>query len=131
MTGREKYHQYKRGFGRRAWKPQRNRLFITRIGFDNSRTIKQTDRILRCNRLVLQDLFLSARRPFKISRTRFTKLGFSFDFCTGVSHIGGKIIYHCYEYYYLAIDEIWYTIGRKDSINSKINFSYVIEEPRQ
>jgi hypothetical protein len=130
MAGREKYHHYKRLFCRRACKPQGNGLFIARIGFTNSGTIKQTDRILRNNRLILQNLFLTVRKPFKISKTRFTKLAFSFDFCTGVSPINGGIIYHCYEYYYLAIDEFWYTIGRQDSINSKINFTYVIEKPR-
>jgi hypothetical protein len=130
MAGREKYHHYRRLFCRRACKPRRNQLGIARIGLSNSGTIKQTDRILRSNRLILQDLFLSLRKPFKITKERFTKLGFSFDFCTGVSLINSGIIYHCYEYFYLAIDDNWYTIGRRLN-NSEINFSYVTEELRQ
>jgi hypothetical protein len=123
MAGREKYQLYKRRFSKNALKQQRYR-----IGFSNAKGIKEPDRILNKNRLILERFFLSPRKPYKVAKERLLNLGFAFDFYTGINSVNDNTIYLCYEYFYLAIDDNWYTIGRKKTINPEIHFPYDIEK---
>ena len=121
MAGREKYHHYKRLF------LKRRKLQQFQIGFDDLLIIKHTHRILIKNRMILQGFFLSKRKPYRVSKKRLMKLGFMFNLFTGATTVGSRSIYRCYEFFYLAINEDWYTIGQTKSKSLDINITYDIE----
>jgi endogenous inhibitor of DNA gyrase (YacG/DUF329 family) len=75
--------------------------------------IKKVNNTLKKNRKILLDLNPSGKTT--VHKNQLLKLGFRFDFCTNINTTkNGNIYYFCYEQGYLAIDNDFYALVKKD-----------------
>lgn len=77
-----------------------NRLLTS----DYSR-IRNINNILRRNRRILQQFYIDAGRPSRVSQNTLTELGFNFRYCTHTETSKNKPTYHfCYDLGYSLQD---------------------------
>ncbi len=75
--------------------------------------IKKVNNILKKNRKILTDLNPSGKS--KAHKSHLTKLGFRFDYFTNIyTTKSGNVYYFCYEQGYLAIDNDFFALVKKD-----------------
>lgn len=76
--------------------------------------IRYINKILKRNRRVLESLAPINKKPFKVSREKLLRLGFSFDYFTHMdSDEKGDIYKYCYDYGYLAIEDNQFQVVRR------------------
>jgi hypothetical protein len=84
----------------------------------NSAIVRNVNRILRRNRMILEEIMSAGEETMRASRASLQEKGFNFNYLTS-AYINkeGMICYFCYEYGYLMVESDWYCISkRRDAV---------------
>lgn len=79
---------------------------------DSTQYIRNTNRILRANRRILEQL--TPNEKSKTTRDKLIDKGFNFDYHTSTyTTKDNRTYYYCYDYGYLELDKGWYALVKK------------------
>ena len=79
---------------------------------DKNNIMRNINRILRRNRVILQELYANGKR--KVHRKLLKESGFEFSYCTNIYQTqSGKCYNFCYEQGLLQLNDDYYAIVRK------------------
>lgn len=87
--------------------------FNNRIRSEENCLMRQTNKVLRKNRQILESQIPANRGSIKIKGSKLMALGFRFSYMTHcLSTCRGKTYHYCYDYGYLALGNDLYLLVR-------------------
>jgi hypothetical protein len=90
--------------------------FNNRRNSETSNYMRVVNNALRKNRKILEEIYLG--KPTLIDRWQLLERGYSFAFCTGMEWKKKGMIFYCYEYLIMVINEEKVSIRRKKLVSS-------------
>jgi predicted nucleic acid-binding Zn ribbon protein len=100
-------------------------IFNNSIRSPKSSLIRDINKILRKNRLIIRTLLKGDKNHIFISKQKLEKYEFIVGLCTSVSLHHNATIYYCYEYYYSCQEDDLYVIGKTENNMLKTSFPII------
>ncbi len=89
--------------------------YNNRLKSDGEGPLKSINVALKKNRSILEKLNPDGKA--KTTRTKLTQAGFNFNFITSIYETQkGQIYKFCYEYGYLALENDWFLLVKKEEV---------------
>lgn len=86
--------------------------YNNRLNSNVNNLMRNINNILRKNRRILAELNPSGMN--KVHRDKLIEKGFQFNYCTNIYRTkAGKVYHFCYDYGYLALDNDFYTLVKR------------------
>jgi transcriptional accessory protein Tex/SPT6 len=83
---------------------------------DHNNTIRNINNALRKNRRILEAMITNKETMTKTTRDKLLEQGFSFKYFTHqYTNQKGNIYHFCYEYGYLALENNWFLVVKRDA----------------